>query len=44
MLRQSLRLAAVKLAVPLPPGMSDSLAYPRFLEPVTGQYIPPGDV
>jgi integrase len=41
MLRQALRLAAVKLAVPLPPGLGDPLAYPRFPEPITGQYIPP---
>jgi len=43
MLRQALRLAAVKLAVPLPPGMGDPLAYPKFKEPVTGNYIPPGN-
>jgi integrase len=43
MLRQALRLAAVKLRVKLPPGMGDPIAYPRFEEPVTGQYIPPGD-
>ena len=42
-LRQALRLAAVKLSVPLPPGMGDPMAYPRFVEPATGQYIPPGD-
>jgi integrase len=42
-LRQALRLAAVKLSVPLPPGMGDPMAYPRFVELVTGQYIPPGD-
>jgi hypothetical protein len=30
MLRRALRLASVKLAVPLPPGLSDPLAYPRF--------------
>jgi integrase len=41
MLRQALRLAAVKLAVPLPPGLDDPLAYPKFSEPVTGQHIPP---
>jgi integrase len=41
MLRQALRLAAVKLAVPLPPGLGDPLAYPHFTEPVTGQYISP---
>jgi hypothetical protein len=29
--------------VPLPPGMGDPMGYPRFVEPVTGQYIPPGD-
>jgi integrase len=41
MLRQALRLAAVKLAVSLPPGLGDPLAYPKFSEPITGQYIPP---
>ncbi len=43
MLRLALRLASVKLAVPLPPGLGDPLAYPKFSEPITGQYIPPGD-
>lgn len=42
-LRRALRLAAVKLAVPLPPGIGDPLAYPRFTEPVVGAYIPPDD-
>src|SRR4029077_20973871 len=40
-LRQAFRLAEV--SVRLPPGMGDPMAYPRFVEPVTGQSIPPGD-
>jgi integrase len=43
MLRQALRLAAIKLAVPVPPGLGDPKAYPQFEEPVTGQYIQPAD-
>src|SRR5262249_49124295 len=42
-LRQALRLAAVKLALPLPSGLGDPRAYPQFKEPVTGQYIQPAD-
>jgi hypothetical protein len=39
MLRQALRLAAVKLGVPLPHSLGDPMAYPKFSEPITGKYI-----